>query len=153
MPKKFHTKYSIINVFIYDVNNLVNVSWESVKRVHCLLLSLSSTASNSNRSSPACSPVLRKRCRSPTLQNVETDNMVEKGSEQSDTSKSPSTPEQLVTRTFSGQSTRSGGKNSKVCPPHSAPPVGLLFGSPPTPHSTTSPPLAKTCCVVDTMHF
>ncbi|XP_067245738.1 protein Aster-B isoform X5 [Chanodichthys erythropterus] len=73
----------------------------------------SSTASNSNRSSPACSPVLRKRCRSPTLQNVETDNMVEKGSEQSDTSKSPSTPEQLVTRTFSGQSTRSGGKNSK----------------------------------------
>ncbi|XP_043120459.1 protein Aster-B isoform X21 [Puntigrus tetrazona] len=73
----------------------------------------SSTASNSNRSSPACSPVLRKRCRSPILQNVETDAMVEKGSEQSDTSKSPSTPEQLVTRTFSGQSTRSGGKNSK----------------------------------------
>ncbi|KAK2894977.1 hypothetical protein Q8A67_012206 [Cirrhinus molitorella] len=72
-----------------------------------------STASNSNRSSPACSPVLRKRCRSPILQNNETDTMVEKGSEQSDTSKSPSTPEQLVTRTFSGQSTRSGGKNSK----------------------------------------
>ncbi|KTF80541.1 hypothetical protein cypCar_00034591, partial [Cyprinus carpio] len=71
------------------------------------------TASNSNRSSPACSPVLRKRCRSPILQNIETDTMVEKGSEQSDTSKSPSTPEQLVTRTFSGQSTRSGGKNSK----------------------------------------
>uniref|UniRef100_A0A8C1R231 GRAM domain containing 1Bb n=1 Tax=Cyprinus carpio TaxID=7962 RepID=A0A8C1R231_CYPCA len=70
-------------------------------------------ASNSNRSSPACSPVLRKRCRSPILQNIETDTMVEKGSEQSDTSKSPSTPEQLVTRTFSGQSTRSGGKNSK----------------------------------------
>ncbi|KAG1938733.1 hypothetical protein F2P79_017499 [Pimephales promelas] len=39
--------------------------------------------------------------------------MVEKGSEQSDTSRSPSTPEQLVTRNFSGQSTRSGGKNSK----------------------------------------
>uniref|UniRef100_A0A8C1HFH4 GRAM domain containing 1Bb n=1 Tax=Cyprinus carpio carpio TaxID=630221 RepID=A0A8C1HFH4_CYPCA len=74
---------------------------------------LACTASNSNRSSPACSPVLRKRCRSPILQNVETDTMVEKGSEQSDTSKSPSTPEQLVTRTFSGQSTRSGGKNSK----------------------------------------
>uniref|UniRef100_A0A8C2HEA4 GRAM domain containing 1Bb n=1 Tax=Cyprinus carpio TaxID=7962 RepID=A0A8C2HEA4_CYPCA len=70
-------------------------------------------SSNSNRSSPACSPVLRKRCRSPILQNIETDTMVEKGSEQSDTSKSPSTPEQLVTRTFSGQSTRSGGKNSK----------------------------------------
>uniref|UniRef100_A0A8C1CE95 GRAM domain containing 1Bb n=1 Tax=Cyprinus carpio carpio TaxID=630221 RepID=A0A8C1CE95_CYPCA len=76
-----------------------------------------STASNSNRSSPACSPVLRKRCRSPILQNIETDTMVEKGSEQSDTSKSPSTPEQLVTRTFSGQSTRSGGKNSKVLSP------------------------------------
>ncbi|XP_056090195.1 protein Aster-B isoform X9 [Rhinichthys klamathensis goyatoka] len=74
---------------------------------------LACTASNSNRSSPACSPVLRKRCRSPTLQNVEADNMVEKGSELSDTSRSPSTPEQLVTRTFSGQSTRSGGKNSK----------------------------------------
>uniref|UniRef100_A0A672R992 GRAM domain containing 1B n=1 Tax=Sinocyclocheilus grahami TaxID=75366 RepID=A0A672R992_SINGR len=74
---------------------------------------LSSTASNSNRSSPACSPVLRMRCRSPILQNVEADTMVEKGSEHSDTSKSPSTPEQLVTRTFSGQSTRSGGKNSK----------------------------------------
>ncbi|KAG1938731.1 GRAM domain-containing protein 1B [Pimephales promelas] len=74
---------------------------------------LACTASNSNRSSPACSPVLRKRCRSPTLQNVEADNMVEKGSEQSDTSRSPSTPEQLVTRNFSGQSTRSGGKNSK----------------------------------------
>ncbi|XP_073785796.1 protein Aster-B isoform X18 [Danio rerio] len=72
-----------------------------------------STASNSNRSSPACSPVLRKRCRSPILQSAEPDAMVEKGSEQSDASKSPSTPEQLVTRTFSGQSTRSGGKNSK----------------------------------------
>ncbi|XP_056333777.1 protein Aster-B isoform X5 [Danio aesculapii] len=74
---------------------------------------LACTASNSNRSSPACSPVLRKRCRSPILQSAETDTMVEKGSEQSDASKSPSTPEQLVTRTFSGQSTRSGGKNSK----------------------------------------
>ncbi|XP_051952628.1 protein Aster-B-like isoform X2 [Xyrauchen texanus] len=72
-----------------------------------------STASNSNRSSPACSPVLRKRCRSPILQSIETDIMVEKGSDHSDTSKSPSTPEQLVTRTFSGQSTRSGAKNSK----------------------------------------
>ncbi|XP_051952626.1 protein Aster-B-like isoform X1 [Xyrauchen texanus] len=74
---------------------------------------LACTASNSNRSSPACSPVLRKRCRSPILQSIETDIMVEKGSDHSDTSKSPSTPEQLVTRTFSGQSTRSGAKNSK----------------------------------------
>ncbi|XP_037395929.1 protein Aster-B isoform X10 [Pygocentrus nattereri] len=72
-----------------------------------------STASNSNRSSPACSPVLRKRCRSPTVQSLEGENMVEKGSEQSDTSKSPSTPEQLVTRTYSVQSTRSSSKNSK----------------------------------------
>uniref|UniRef100_A0A8B9RJM8 GRAM domain containing 1Bb n=1 Tax=Astyanax mexicanus TaxID=7994 RepID=A0A8B9RJM8_ASTMX len=77
-----------------------------------LSLSLSSTASNSNRSSPACSPVLRKRCRSPTVQSLEGENMVEKGSEQSDTSKSPSTPEQLVTRSYSVQSSRSS-KNSK----------------------------------------
>lgn len=40
--------------------------------------------------------------------------MVEKGSEQSDTSKSPSTPEQLVARTYSVQSARSSSKNSKV---------------------------------------
>ncbi|KAG7333450.1 hypothetical protein KOW79_003585 [Hemibagrus wyckioides] len=72
-----------------------------------------STASNSTRSSPACSPVLRKRCRSPTVPSLEGENMVEKGSEHSDTSKSPSTPEQLVTRTYSAQSTRSGSKNSK----------------------------------------
>ncbi|XP_060780103.1 protein Aster-B-like isoform X2 [Neoarius graeffei] len=72
-----------------------------------------STASNSTRSSPACSPVLRKRCRSPTVQSLEGENMVEKGSEHSDTSKSPSTPEQLVTRTYSAQSTRSSSKNSK----------------------------------------
>ncbi|KAK2847858.1 hypothetical protein Q7C36_009540 [Tachysurus vachellii] len=72
-----------------------------------------STASNSTRSSPACSPVLRKRCRSPTVPSLEGENMVEKGSEHSDTSKSPSTPEQLVTRTYSAQSTRSSSKNSK----------------------------------------
>ncbi len=115
---------------------------------------LSSTASNSNRSSPACSPVLRKRCRSPILQNVETDNMVEKGSEHNDTSKSPSTPEQLVTRTFSGQSTRSGGKNSKVCPPpHPAPPVGFLSGSPPTPVILQHHFHWETCCVLDMMHL
>ncbi|KAF4071953.1 hypothetical protein AMELA_G00268730 [Ameiurus melas] len=72
-----------------------------------------STASNSTRSSPACSPVLRKRCRSPTVPSLEGENMVEKGSEHSDTSKSPSTPEQLVTRTYSTQSSRSSSKNSK----------------------------------------
>uniref|UniRef100_A0AAV2J022 VASt domain-containing protein n=1 Tax=Knipowitschia caucasica TaxID=637954 RepID=A0AAV2J022_KNICA len=70
------------------------------------------TASNSNKSTPACSPVLRKRCHSPTLQSPDGDNMVEKGSDHS-SDKSPSTPEQLVQRTYSLQSSRSGGKNSK----------------------------------------
>ncbi|XP_069038857.1 protein Aster-B isoform X4 [Lepisosteus oculatus] len=71
-----------------------------------------STASNSNRSTPACSPILRKRSRSPTPQNVEGENMVEKGSDHS-SDKSPSTPEQGVQRTYSVQSARSSGKNSK----------------------------------------
>lgn len=39
--------------------------------------------------------------------------MVEKGSDHS-SDKSPSTPEQVVQRTYSLQSARSGGKNSKV---------------------------------------
>ncbi|KAG5269437.1 hypothetical protein AALO_G00202000 [Alosa alosa] len=74
---------------------------------------LYSTASNSNRSTPACSPVLRKRSRSPTPQGLEVDAaMVEKGSDQS-SDKSPSTPEQLVQRTCSVQTARSSGKNSK----------------------------------------
>ncbi|XP_047449764.1 protein Aster-B isoform X2 [Mugil cephalus] len=71
-----------------------------------------STASNSNKSTPACSPVLRKRSRSPTPQSQEGENMVEKGSDHS-SDKSPSTPEQVVQRTYSLQSARSGGKNSK----------------------------------------
>ncbi|KAK9520633.1 hypothetical protein VZT92_020504 [Zoarces viviparus] len=71
------------------------------------------TASNSNKSTPACSPVLRKRSRSPTPQSQEGENMVEKGSDHS-SDKSPSTPEQVVQRTYSLQSARSGGKNSKV---------------------------------------
>ncbi|KAM3615683.1 uncharacterized protein V6R79_006238 [Siganus canaliculatus] len=70
------------------------------------------TASNSNKSTPACSPVLRKRSRSPTPQSQEGENMVEKGSDHS-SDKSPSTPEQVVQRTYSLQSARSGGKNSK----------------------------------------
>ncbi|KAM8853515.1 protein Aster-B isoform X9 [Synchiropus splendidus] len=70
------------------------------------------TASNSNKSTPACSPVLRKRSRSPPPQSHEGDNMVEKGSDHS-SDKSPSTPEQVVQRTYSLQSSRSGGKNSK----------------------------------------
>uniref|UniRef100_A0A8D2ZNY2 GRAM domain containing 1Bb n=1 Tax=Scophthalmus maximus TaxID=52904 RepID=A0A8D2ZNY2_SCOMX len=77
-----------------------------------LLLLSSSTASNSNKSTPACSPVLRKRSRSPTPQTQEGENMVEKGSDHS-SDKSPSTPEQVVQRTYSLQSARSGGKNSK----------------------------------------
>ncbi|XP_065385227.1 protein Aster-B isoform X37 [Macaca fascicularis] len=71
-----------------------------------------STASNSNRSTPACSPILRKRSRSPTPQNQDGDTMVEKGSDHS-SDKSPSTPEQGVQRSCSSQSGRSGGKNSK----------------------------------------
>nr|XP_055162252.1 protein Aster-B isoform X1 [Nyctereutes procyonoides] len=71
-----------------------------------------STASNSNRSTPACSPILRKRSRSPTPQSPDGDTMVEKGSDHS-SDKSPSTPEQGVQRSCSSQSGRSGGKNSK----------------------------------------
>uniref|UniRef100_A0ACB8EZ84 GRAM domain-containing protein 1B n=1 Tax=Sphaerodactylus townsendi TaxID=933632 RepID=A0ACB8EZ84_9SAUR len=71
-----------------------------------------STASNSNRSTPACSPILRKRSRSPTPQDLQGDAMVEKGSDHS-SDKSPSTPEQGVQRSCSSQSGRSGAKNSK----------------------------------------
>uniref|UniRef100_A0A8C9FY43 GRAM domain containing 1B n=1 Tax=Pavo cristatus TaxID=9049 RepID=A0A8C9FY43_PAVCR len=70
------------------------------------------TASNSNRSTPACSPILRKRSRSPTPQDSQGDTMVEKGSDHS-SDKSPSTPEQGVQRSCSSQSGRSGAKNSK----------------------------------------
>uniref|UniRef100_A0A8C2HHU7 GRAM domain containing 1Ba n=1 Tax=Cyprinus carpio TaxID=7962 RepID=A0A8C2HHU7_CYPCA len=73
-----------------------------------------STASNSNCSSPACSPVLHKRLRSPTPQSPEGENMVEKSSDHS-SDKSPSTPEQAVQRTYSQSlhTTRPAGKNSK----------------------------------------
>uniref|UniRef100_H0VRI2 GRAM domain containing 1B n=1 Tax=Cavia porcellus TaxID=10141 RepID=H0VRI2_CAVPO len=70
-----------------------------------------STASNSNRSTPACSPILRKRSRSPTPQNQDGDTMVEKGSDHS-SDKSPSTPEQGVQRSCSSQSGRSGKSQS-----------------------------------------
>uniref|UniRef100_A0A8C8LUI0 VASt domain-containing protein n=1 Tax=Oncorhynchus tshawytscha TaxID=74940 RepID=A0A8C8LUI0_ONCTS len=85
-----------------------------------------STASNSNRSTPACSPILRHRSRSPTPQQSlehSGENMVEKGhlDPASDKDKSPSTPEQVVQRTYSQSvhsATRSsGGKNSKVLSP------------------------------------
>ncbi|KAK1800279.1 hypothetical protein P4O66_000323 [Electrophorus voltai] len=77
------------------------------------------TASNSNRSTPTCSPVLRKRSRSPTPLSPEGEAMVEKGSDHS-SDKSPSTPEQVIQRTYSQSghtTTRSGGKNSKVLSP------------------------------------
>ncbi|XP_031681808.1 protein Aster-B-like [Oncorhynchus kisutch] len=83
---------------------------------------LACTASNSNRSTPTCSPVLRHRSRSPTpQQSLEPsgENMVEKGHSDpsSDKDKSPSTIEQVVQRTYSQSvhsTTRShGGKNSK----------------------------------------
>lgn len=88
---------------------------EKWKTFFSLLFVSFSTASNSNKSTPACSPVLRKRSRSPTPQNQEGENMVEKGSDHS-SDKSPSTPEQVVQRTYTVQSARSGGKNSKVSP-------------------------------------
>ncbi|XP_030009931.1 protein Aster-B-like isoform X3 [Sphaeramia orbicularis] len=84
-----------------------------------------STATNSHRSTPACSPVLRKRSRSSTPQlSPEADStMVEKGSSDQASDRSPTTPEQQQTtqhqRTYSqslhptNTSTRSGGKNSK----------------------------------------
>uniref|UniRef100_A0A673X432 GRAM domain containing 1B n=1 Tax=Salmo trutta TaxID=8032 RepID=A0A673X432_SALTR len=91
---------------------------------HFLSLSLpNSTASNSNRSTPTCSPVLRHRSRSPTPQqslDPSGENMVEKGHSDpsSDKDKSPSTIDQVVQRTYSQSvhsTTRShGGKNSKV---------------------------------------
>ncbi|XP_068094924.1 protein Aster-B isoform X9 [Hyperolius riggenbachi] len=80
--------------------------------VEVIANSESSTASNSNRSSPACSPVLRKRSRSPTPQQSEGEAMVEKSSDHS-SDKSPPTPEPGVQRSGSSQSGRSGGKNSK----------------------------------------
>lgn len=93
-----------------------------------------STASNSNRSTPACSPILRKRSRSPTPQSADGDAMVEKGSDHS-SDKSPSTPEQGVQRSCSSQSGRSAGKNSKVsrpiCWPRGAGGIGYREGDHP----------------------
>ncbi|XP_058267671.1 protein Aster-B isoform X7 [Hemibagrus wyckioides] len=74
----------------------------------------SSTASNSTRSTPTCSPVLRKRSRSPVPPSADGENMVEKSSDHS-SDKSPSTPEQTVQRPYSQSvhATRTGNKNSK----------------------------------------
>ncbi|XP_058267672.1 protein Aster-B isoform X8 [Hemibagrus wyckioides] len=73
-----------------------------------------STASNSTRSTPTCSPVLRKRSRSPVPPSADGENMVEKSSDHS-SDKSPSTPEQTVQRPYSQSvhATRTGNKNSK----------------------------------------
>ncbi|XP_027014318.1 protein Aster-B isoform X8 [Tachysurus fulvidraco] len=73
-----------------------------------------STASNSTRSTPTCSPVLRKRSRSPVPPSADGENMVEKSCDHS-SDKSPSTPEQNVQRTYSQSvhNTRTGNKNSK----------------------------------------
>ncbi|KAM7337764.1 hypothetical protein ACRRTK_003883 [Alexandromys fortis] len=100
----------IIAKAIGQVKTMLNIQVHSysVKSTENL-----STASNSNRSTPACSPILRKRSRSPTPQNQDGDIMVEKGSDHS-SDKSPSTPEQGVQRSCSSQSGRSGGKNSKL---------------------------------------
>ncbi|XP_070699638.1 protein Aster-B-like [Pempheris klunzingeri] len=85
---------------------------------------LTSTAANSSQSTPACSPVLRKRSRSSTQLSLEADSsMVEKGSSDQALDRSPTTHEQQpisqhqkvysqsVHPTNTG--TRSGGKNSK----------------------------------------
>ncbi|XP_044137954.1 protein Aster-B isoform X2 [Bufo gargarizans] len=90
-------------------------SWGSAKEnseMEVVGNSGSSTASNSNRSSPACSPILRKRSRSPTPQQSEGEVMVEKSLDHL-SDKSPPTPEPGVQRSGSSQSGRSGSKNSK----------------------------------------
>lgn len=97
--------------FAFFLWSVTSVLWLFIGYFSCFC----STASNSNRSTPACSPVLRKRSRSPTPQSPEGENMVEKNSDHS-SDKPPSTPEQAVQRTYSQSlhNTRTGGKNSKV---------------------------------------
>nr|XP_029537138.1 protein Aster-B-like isoform X10 [Oncorhynchus nerka] len=101
---------------VFECITATNGSWMFVNNVKdAVVPMIDCTASNSNRSTPACSPVLRpKRSRSPTHQSLEPgENMVEKGHSDHSSDKSPSTPEQVVQRTYSLQSARSGGKNSK----------------------------------------
>ncbi|XP_063752079.1 protein Aster-B isoform X2 [Eleginops maclovinus] len=88
-------------------------------------MAASTTTATSDRSTPACSPVLRKRSRASTPQlSPDADNtMVEKGSSDQASDRSPTTTEQQQTiqhqRTNSqsvhptNTSSRSGGKNSK----------------------------------------
>ncbi|XP_045580617.1 protein Aster-B isoform X9 [Salmo salar] len=101
---------------VFECVTATNGSWMFVNNVKdAVVPMIDCTASNSNRSTPACSPVLRpKRSRSPTPQSLEPgENMVEKGHSDHSSDKSPSTPEQVVQRTYSLHSARSGGKNSK----------------------------------------
>ncbi|KAJ8280753.1 hypothetical protein GJAV_G00058600, partial [Gymnothorax javanicus] len=75
-----------------------------------------STGSNSTRSSPSCSPVLRRRSGSPTLQSLEGEVMVEKSSEPPCEKPSPTseTGGPGGSRSSAVQSARSNaGKNSK----------------------------------------
>ncbi|KAJ0004078.1 hypothetical protein NQD34_010292 [Periophthalmus magnuspinnatus] len=96
---------------------------------------ISCTATNSHRSTPVCSPVLRKRSRSSTPLHIPTadrsSTMVEKGSEQPASDRSPTSPEQhqgpqphhqrsysqpvQPNHTHTNSSGRTGGKNSKFC--------------------------------------
>uniref|UniRef100_A0AAV2J8Y7 Uncharacterized protein n=1 Tax=Knipowitschia caucasica TaxID=637954 RepID=A0AAV2J8Y7_KNICA len=87
---------------------------------------ISCTATNSQRSTPVCSPVLRKRSRSSTPLHIPSSTMVEKGSDQG-TDRSPTSPDQphqgphhqrslsqpLHTNHHNSNSGRSGGKNSR----------------------------------------
>ncbi|XP_034033622.1 protein Aster-B-like isoform X3 [Thalassophryne amazonica] len=89
---------------------------------------LNCTATNSNRSTPAGSPVLQKgpRPSTPQLSPESDGTMVEKGSSDQASDRSPTSPEQVIQQQTSQQqrtysqsvptgntSTRSGGKNSK----------------------------------------
>lgn len=105
----------IIIVFIFLINF---IDWFIFFKNYFFVVFFSSchsTASNSTRSTPTCSPVLRKRSRSPLPPSADGENMVEKSSDHS-SDKSPSTPEQTVQRPYSQSvhSTRTGNKNSKV---------------------------------------
>ncbi|KAJ4929888.1 hypothetical protein JOQ06_018908 [Pogonophryne albipinna] len=82
----------------------------------------STTTATSDRSTPACSPVLRKRSRTSTPQlSPDADcSMVEKGSSDQALDRSPTTEQTIQHQRSTSQalhptnsSSRSGGKNSK----------------------------------------
>ncbi|KAK5918678.1 hypothetical protein CgunFtcFv8_003419 [Champsocephalus gunnari] len=83
------------------------------------------TTATSDRSTPACSPVLRKRSRTSTPQlSPDADcSMVEKGSSDQALDRSPTTEQTIQHQRSTSQalhptnsSSRSGGKNSKKSP-------------------------------------